>query len=92
MNQHQTSVKPTLIRTRIRRLRQTLDEFHEFEAAIGRYTDWPQVAGFPGMPLFMFKIVARLVRTLSIMLDAVLRPLPFWPVNAVSHVFAGQHD
>src|SRR4051812_24404635 len=72
------AVAPTLIRTRIRKLRQTLDELWEFEAAIGRYTDWPEVLGPPGIPLFMFKVAARLVRIFSIVLDAILRPLPFW--------------
>lgn len=67
--------RPTLIRTRVRRLRQTLDEFQEFETAISQHTDWPSVTGLPGLPLFLMKIVARVVRYLALILDAVLRVL-----------------
>lgn len=70
------SIIPTLITTRIRRLRQTLDEFYEFEASIKELTNWSTVAGPPGLPLFLMKIAARAIRYLTIVLDTFLRLLP----------------
>src|SRR3954470_5199424 len=63
---------PTLIRTRIRRLVQPLEEIHEFEAAIREHTAWPAVSGLPGLPLFLLKILSRAIRSIAVVLDALL--------------------
>jgi hypothetical protein len=70
---------PTLVKTRIRQLRQPLEEIHEFEVAIAEGTDWDVVSGPPGMPLPMLKVAARVVRLLEIVLDHLLRLLPGKP-------------
>lgn len=66
----------TLIKTRIRRLRQPLEEIRQFEAAIEQHTNWPTVLGLPGMPLLLLKVVARVVDFFAFVLELCLRALP----------------
>ncbi len=67
----------TLIKTHILRLRQPLEEIREFEAAIELHTDWRTVQSLPGMPLLLFKVVARILRLLALILEPCLRVFPF---------------
>jgi len=56
-----------------------LEEIQEFEAAIRTDTDWPSVSGLPGLPLSLMKVAARVIRSLTIMLDAVVHLIPVRP-------------
>jgi hypothetical protein len=44
------TIQITLVRTRVQRINQPLEEIHEFEAAIQKYANWHSVEGLPGAP------------------------------------------
>lgn len=68
---------PILVRTRSSELGQSLDQIHQFEAAIDKYTDWKIVSG---PPVARRRWPVRIVRILSAVLRFVRSWLP-WKSN-----------